>query len=114
MSAEIVLDNVHLKFHVRQARSVSLKEYVVRTLMRKEANPPIEVHALRGVNLKVQDRQRLGIIGHNGAGKSTLLKLMAGIYPPTEGIRHVNGKISSLFDIMIGFEMEASGRDNIL
>ena len=114
MSAEIVLDNVHLKFHVRQASRVSLKEYLVRGLFRKTVNPPIEVHALRGVSLKVQDRQRLGIIGHNGAGKSTLLKLIAGIYPPTEGVRRVQGKISSLFDIMIGFEIEATGRENIL
>src|SRR5262249_39437454 len=54
-----------------------------------------------------------GIIGHNGAGKSTLLKLLAGIYPPSSGTRVVRGRISSLFDITLGFELDASGWENI-
>ena len=73
----------------------------------------IEVNALRDINLDLQDGDRLGIIGHNGAGKSTLLKLMAGVYPPTNGKRLVEGSISSLFDIALGFESDASGWDNI-
>ena len=38
---------------------------------------------------------------------------MAGIYPPTSGVRSVKGSICSLFDIALGFEMEASGWENI-
>src|SRR5262245_35107649 len=113
MSAEIDLRDVHLRFRVRQATRVSLKEYLVRGLFRRSANPPIDVHALRGITLRVHEGERLGIVGHNGAGKSTLLKVIAGIYPPTSGTRRVEGRICSLFDIMIGFEMEASGWDNI-
>src|SRR5262249_22579859 len=44
---------------------------------------------------------------------SSLLKLLAGIYPPTQGRRVVEGSISSLFDIALGFEPEASGWENI-
>jgi ABC-type polysaccharide/polyol phosphate transport system ATPase subunit len=65
------------------------------------------------VNLAINEGQRVGIIGHNGAGKSTLLKLLAGIYPPTKGKRLVEGRISSLFDIALGFETDASGWENI-
>src|SRR5262249_35078324 len=57
--------------------------------------------------------QRVGIVGHNGAGKSTLLKLLAGIYEPSRGRCVVEGRISSLFDLMLGFEAEASGWENI-
>ncbi|MBO0700811.1 MAG: ABC transporter ATP-binding protein, partial [Zavarzinella sp.] len=113
MPAHIELRDVHLKFRVRTANRLSLKEYLVRGLFRPSANLPVEVHALRGVTLSVGEGERLGIIGHNGAGKSTLLKVIAGIYPPTAGVRRVTGRICSLFDIMIGFEMEASGWDNI-
>jgi ABC-type polysaccharide/polyol phosphate transport system ATPase subunit len=113
MSAEIDLCDIHVRFQVRPANRVSLKEYLVRGLFRPAANPLMDVNALRGVTLRVREGERLGIIGHNGAGKSTLLKVIAGIYPPTSGSCRVTGRICSLFDIMVGFEMEASGWDNI-
>lgn len=71
------------------------------------------VHALDSLNLTVQDGERLAVIGHNGAGKSTLLKLIAGIYTPTSGQLTVDGRISSMFELSTGFEMESSGWDNI-
>lgn len=111
--AKIELDNVGLTFTVRQERRIGLKEYLVRGLFRQSVNPTVAVHALSGVSLSLRDGDRLGIIGHNGAGKSTILKLLAGIYPPTTGTRVVEGKICSLFDISLGFEMDASGWDNI-
>jgi ABC-type polysaccharide/polyol phosphate transport system ATPase subunit len=111
--AKIILNDINLQFRVRQARKITLKEYLVRRLYRQSVNPVMEVNALRGISLELHDGERLGIIGHNGAGKSTLLKLIAGIYPPTSGTREVEGNISSLFDIALGFEGDASGWDNI-
>lgn len=71
------------------------------------------VHAIRDMTLTVQDGERLAIIGHNGAGKSTFLKMVSGIYPPTSGTLDVEGRISSMFELATGFEMESSGWDNI-
>lgn len=71
------------------------------------------VHALKNLNLTIRDGERLAIIGHNGAGKSTLLKTLAGIYPPTTGSLRVEGRISSMFELATGFEMESNGWDNI-
>jgi ABC-type polysaccharide/polyol phosphate transport system ATPase subunit len=73
----------------------------------------MEVRALQDITLRIGVGDRVGIIGHNGAGKSTMLKMLAGIYQPTSGRRTVVGRISSLFDIALGFEGEASGWDNI-
>ncbi len=111
--ARILLDELSLTFRVRQHRRLTLKEFVVRQMFRRSINPFIEVRALQDVCLEVNEGDRVGIIGANGAGKSTLLKVLAGIYPPTAGRRLVDGQISSLFDIALGFEQDASGWENI-
>jgi len=110
--ARILLDDVSLTFRVRNTHT-TLKDFVLRRLFRKPGTPIVEVKALQNVSFEVRKGERLGILGHNGAGKSTLLKLLAGIYPPTSGRRLVEGRISSLFDITLGFEGEASGWENI-
>src|SRR5262245_19333802 len=111
--ARIELDHVGLTFRVRQNKRTTLKDFLIGRLFLKSRNPVIEVRALRDVSLEVRQGDRVGILGHNGAGKSTLLKLLAGIYPPTEGKRLVEGRISSLFDISLGFEGDSNGWDNI-
>ncbi|MGE3406130.1 MAG: ABC transporter ATP-binding protein [Pirellulales bacterium] len=109
----INLNDVSLQFRVRQQGRVSLKDFVVKGLFRKKRNPYVHVHALKHLNLSFKDGERVGVIGHNGAGKSTLLRLLAGIYPPTSGEISVRGKISSVLDIGVGVESEATGWDNI-
>lgn len=111
--ALVHLDNVGLTFRVRPHGRTTLKDFVVRTLLRRSGSTTMKVRALRDINLHLEDGDRLGILGHNGAGKSTLLRLLAGIYPPTRGRRHVEGRISSLFEIALGFEPEATGWENI-
>ncbi|MDP9298061.1 MAG: ATP-binding cassette domain-containing protein [Actinomycetota bacterium] len=40
---------------------------------------------LRGAELDVADRARIGLVGPNGAGKSTILKILAGLEEPSGG-----------------------------
>jgi ABC-type polysaccharide/polyol phosphate transport system ATPase subunit len=111
----IQLDHVGLRFQVRRSSGrTSLKDYLLHGMFRRSKKATFEVQALEDINLTVGEGDRLGIIGHNGAGKSTLLKLLAGIYPPTAGRRRVNGQVSALFDIALGFEADASGWENII
>ena len=111
--ARIELDRVSLTFRVRKNIRLTLKEFLVGQMFRRDRNPVMEVRALQQVSLRIDQGDRVGIIGHNGAGKSTLLKVLAGIYPPSHGRRTVEGRISSLFDISLGFEPEATGWENI-
>jgi branched-chain amino acid transport system ATP-binding protein len=43
------------------------------------------IHALKGINLKVNQGEIVTLIGSNGAGKTTTLKTISGILKPTEG-----------------------------
>jgi ABC-type polysaccharide/polyol phosphate transport system ATPase subunit len=71
------------------------------------------VEALNGVSLELEQGARVGLMGHNGAGKTTLLRVMAGIYPPNSGEIHTTGRVTSLLDIGLGINPNASGRENI-
>ena len=41
--------------------------------------------AVSSLDLKIGDRELVGLIGPNGAGKTTVFNLITGVYPPTEG-----------------------------
>jgi ABC-type polysaccharide/polyol phosphate transport system ATPase subunit len=111
--ARIELQSVGLTFRVRPTTRNTLKDFFIGHLFRRNRNPIIEVKALQDITLQVQQGDRLGILGHNGAGKSTLLCVLAGIYQPSAGRVAVEGRISSLFNITLGFEPDATGWENI-
>lgn len=111
----ILLEDVHLHY-----ASIAFKERSVKTLIGSIFNPgrrraPInDIHALKGLSLRIERGERVGLIGHNGAGKSTFLKMLAGLYPISSGTAQVRGTVRALFDISLGFEPDATGRENIL
>lgn len=53
----------------------------------------IDFHALKNINLNVDEGEILGILGENGAGKTTLIKLMVGLLHPTSGNVNINNYI---------------------
>jgi ABC-type polysaccharide/polyol phosphate transport system ATPase subunit len=73
----------------------------------------VVISALNHVSLNLEHGSRVALIGSNGAGKTTLLRVMAKIYPPTHGVAEVTGKISSLTDINVGMDGEATGYENV-
>jgi D-xylose transport system ATP-binding protein len=50
------------------------------------------VAALTDVDMDVNANEVVAIVGDNGAGKSTLIKILSGVFPPTSGTIHFEGK----------------------
>ncbi|RYD86013.1 MAG: ABC transporter ATP-binding protein [Verrucomicrobiaceae bacterium] len=105
---------MRLDYPLGQYNRGSLKELILSVLGRKQrrASPKL-VSAIRGVDLHAAFGERVALIGHNGSGKSSLLRVLAGIYPISSGEVIVMGRIGTLLDISLGFESEATGRENI-
>jgi ABC-type polysaccharide/polyol phosphate transport system ATPase subunit len=76
-------------------------------------DPRVSVRALDGVSFCLREGDRLGLIGHNGSGKTTLLRLLCGIYEPTQGSVWTQGKVTPLFNPMIGLDQDDTGYENI-
>jgi len=54
-----------------------------------------EVHALRGLNITVDEGEFVSIMGPSGSGKSTLLNMIGGLDTPTKGKLYIGGKETS-------------------
>ena len=52
-----------------------------------------DVHAVRGINLTVEQGEFVAFLGPNGAGKTTTLKLLSGVIYPTRGTARVMGYV---------------------
>lgn len=51
-----------------------------------------QIQALKDINLKIEDGQFIGIIGHTGSGKSTLIQHLNGLMKATSGAIYFHGK----------------------
>ena len=51
-----------------------------------------EMQALNNINLKIQDGEFIGLVGHTGSGKSTLIQHLNGLLRATSGGIYYNGR----------------------
>ena len=105
----IELDEVTKSYKIYRSRRHRAVEMLVPGAPVLHTNFP----ALRGVTMKVERGETLGVVGVNGSGKSTLLQIIAGIVRQTSGRVSVRGRVSSLLELGAGFHPELTGRENV-
>lgn len=71
------------------------------------------VEILKGVNLRVNRGERVGILGGNGAGKSTMLRLISRIERPTSGRVNCTMRMSWPIAFSGAFQGALTGMDNV-
>jgi len=70
--------------------------------------------ALKDISFELRRGESLGILGRNGCGKSSLLQIVCGITRPTKGELWVNGRVAPILALGATFDLEATGRENVL
>jgi putative ABC transport system ATP-binding protein len=69
-----------------------MTEIQVQNLTKTYRVGEVEVHALRGVDLKIERGEFVAIVGPSGSGKSTLFHILGGLTPPSSGTVLIDGR----------------------
>lgn len=109
------LRKVHLTFSISKTETNTLKESFINFLRN-----PVDIifasdnifQCLQNINLKINDGDRIGLLGKNGSGKTSLCHLLTGNIRPTLGEATRNCKIRSIFSSTSHLYPDLSGREN--
>ncbi|MEA2422538.1 MAG: teichoic acid transport system ATP-binding protein [Thermoleophilaceae bacterium] len=107
----IRVEDVSVTYRTSLEKKPTFKGTLIR--MGRRERTVREIEAVKGVTLDVPRGSVVGILGANGAGKSTLVRTMAGILPPTRGRVEVQGRVSTLLALGVGFNKDLTGRQNV-
>lgn len=111
----IKMKDVNLYYPSTVYNTKTIKQEIFSLLkFQKKKDNLQDVHALKNFNLNIKEGERVGVIGFNGAGKSTLLRAMANLFPISTGTIETYGNIRAMFELTLGFDMESTGRENIM
>ena len=117
MTALIEAREMKVEFPIMNSSHRSLKKMLMKAAtggrVAADAGKYVVVTALDSLNFRIESGERVALLGHNGSGKTTLLRALAGVYTPSGGELTVVGNITSLLDISLGMDPEATGVENI-
>ena len=113
----IKLEAVSVAFPIYTATSRSFKNAMISATTGGRIGSDqkhVVVQALDAISMEFSHGDRVALIGHNGAGKTTLLRVLAGIYEPYPGRVTVEGRVTPMFDLALGIDLDSTGYENMV
>lgn len=112
-SKEIVIDARNLGVSFANFKRDDYKSHLFNLFRKRKEDTDQMFWPIRNLDFQGYKGEIIGIVGSNGSGKTTLCKMITGILTPDEGKLHVNGRVSALFSLGMGFNKELTGRENV-
>jgi putative ABC transport system ATP-binding protein len=95
----MTLNGISTEVDAQQAAPPSSDIIVVEDLWRTyDMSSEQQVHALRGISLRIKQNEYVAIMGPSGSGKSTLMNLIGCLDTPSKGRYWLNGQLVSELD----------------
>lgn len=69
--------------------------------------------ALDNITIRVDEGEKVGVIGLNGAGKSTLMQIISGYSKASGGMAEICGRVNAILEVGTNLSKELTGRENI-
>lgn len=113
MVSSVAADDIGVTFPVRRSIAKDIDQESQARMIWDHKGRLRGVRAISGVSFSLTEGDRMAIVGENGSGKTTLLQVLAGILPPETGTLSTRGRITSLININLGMQAEATGHRNI-
>src|SRR3989338_6860476 len=105
------VQNLSKSFKIPHLKKQSVKGSLFTFFDRKTFE---KIEVIKDFSLEVRTGEFVGLMGPNGCGKSTLLKILAGGYQVDAGEIKMEGKVSAILELGLGFNPELTARENVV
>ena len=110
---EVVINSQHTGlYYYADKKREDFRSFVLNKI-RLKGFKKTKKWVLNDISFKGFSGEILGVIGSNGTGKTTLCRILGGLLRPDKGSLYLNGSISALLSLGVGFNKDLTGKENI-